>query len=784
MKENTTQSATKQESLFVNSLAKYITYWPLFLFFLLLVGASVYSYLRFTNPQYEATASIIIKDEKKGNDDSRILESLNIINSKKIIENEIDILQSRPILDKVVNKLHLYAPVYYGNNFNAPFAYREGPVIIECEKPDSIATPKEKILISYDASAGLVKLNNSVYCPVNRMCTTPFGVLKFTPNPGFVNNLSDQPFYFSLMKTEEVVKKLQDNLKVSATNKLSSVINIKYKDDKPALAEDVLNEIIASYNSASTEEKKALARNTLVFIEARLNIVGNELDVIESKVQQYKANSGAIDISTQGQLFLQNVSANDQKMSEVNMQLMVINQLEKLVSENDNNIGMMPASLGVSDPTLSQLMNNLNSSELERERLKKTVAENNPLLVSITDQISKTKRNIIDHIQSQRTSLETSKANIASTNSNYNTMLHSMPVKERELLEISRDKNIKSGIYSFLLQKREESELSLASTLSDSKVVNYAQSSNIPVSPNKLLVLGMAFLAILGLPITFINAREALNPNILYRQEIESLTNIPIIGEVAYNKSGKQLVVESGKRSFIGEEFRKIRNSLLFMGVNGLHKKILVTSGISGEGKSFIAANLAISFSLSGNKVVLVDMDLHNSSLCKIFDKELQPGVSDYLAGDIGIKDIIYPVPAYENLFFVASGSLKDKPSELIENGRVNELIKYLGDNFNMTIIDSEPVELVTDARILSSSCDATLYVVRHMYSPKMILKRFDQNNEIGPLTNPGIIFNGVKTRGYIKDNYGYGYGYVYGEKELSKREKRAMKAKAKMASV
>lgn len=782
MKDNTQKPDTKQEPLFVTLMAKYITYWPLFLFFAVLIGASIYSYLRFTNPQYEATASLIIKDEKKGNDDSRIFESLNIINSKKIIENEIDILQSRPILDRVVNKLHLYAPVYAAAGFNEPVLYKDAPFTIEADRPGDLLTSEEKIPVRYNAAEKAVVLDNKLYCPVNQLLKTPYGLLKFIPNESFASDTSTHLVYFSLISKDEAVKDIQNSLKVTATNKLSSVINIKYKDDQPALARDILDEMIAAYNNVNTEEKKNLARNTLKFIEARLNVVGGELNLIENRIQQYKANQGAVDISTQGQLFLQNVSANDQKMSDLNMQLLIINQLEKLIRENDNNIGLMPSSLGLSDPALTQLMNNLNAAELERERLKKTVAENNPILVGITDQINKAKQKIIDHIQSQRSSIQASKENITLTNDSYNTILHSMPVKERELLEISRDKNIKSAIYSFLLQKREESELSLASTLSDSKVVNYAQASDKPVSPNRMLIIGMGILAFLGLPITFINAREALNPNILYRQEIEGLTDIPIIGEVAYNKSGRQLVIEPGKRSFIGEEFRRIRNALLFMGVNGTHKKILVTSGISGEGKSFVAANLAISFSLSGNKVVLVDMDLHNSSLGRVFDKEQQPGVSDYLAGKVDVKDIICQVPDYPNLYFVSSGSVKDIPSELIEDGRVSELLAYLAEHFDKTVIDSEPVELVTDARLLSGACDVTLYVVRHMYSPKMLIKRFDQNNEIGPLKNPGIIFNGVKTRGYIKDNYGYGYGYVYGEKELKRREKRVAKKQVAVA--
>lgn len=765
MQEINHQAFQNGDTLFIKMISKYLTYWPVFILFFVIVTIAALFYLKYTTPLYAATASLIIKDEKKGNDDAQIMESLNIIKSKKIIENELDILQSHPVIESVINKLYLNAPVYIGNHTNSIYAYKSSPVFIQCVYPDSIKTIKDKILISYDAVSGMVLLDSKLYCPVNQEVITPYGYLKFVPNPQYLKNTSTEPFYFTVYNTDEIIENMQDNLKVTATNKLSSVINLKYKDTSPELAEDILNEVILSYSKISMDEKKEMALNTLKFIETRLSIVGGELNFIEKKIQQYKANSDAVDISTQGQLFLQNVSTNDQKMSDVTMQLMVINQLEKIISDKENSVGVLPVSLGINDPTLNQLMTNLNNAELERERLRKTVAENNPMLVSISDQIAKTKRNLIEVIQNQRNTLETNKTNLSATNSSYNSMLHSIPVKERQLLEISRDKNIKSDIYSFLLQKREESELSYASTLSDSKIVNYALSTGKPVSPNKLIILGLAFAAMLGLPISFINAREALNPNILYRQEVESLTSIPIIGEIDFNKSGKQLVIEKGKRSFIGEEFRKIRNALLFMGVNGLHKKILITSGISGEGKSFVAANLAISFALSGKKVVLVDMDLHNSSLCNVFQKSEEQGVSDYLMGKAELKNIIHHIPEYENLYFITSGNVQDKPSELIESNHVNDFLNYLNEQFDITIIDSEPVELVADARILSSQCDATLYVVRHMYSPKLLLKRFDQNNAFAPLTNPGIIFNGVKSRGFIKDNngYSYGYGYMYG---------------------
>ena len=762
----------KDESLIVQMLAKYFTYWPLFVLFFILSVVASFIYLRYAIPKYQATASLIIKDEKKGTDDSKLMESLNMINTKKIIENEIEILQSRPLINQVVNKLFLYAPMYHEGRIKELSAYMDAPVIVESMYPDSIIPTKEKVYLQFDAATKSIALNNKKVGFANEWVRTPFGVLRFVTNQKYIATPTFKPIYFMLNSVEDVTDDVLKNLKVTATNKLSSVIELKYRDAKPKLAEDVLNQLLVAYNNTSINEKNSLAKNTLSFLEARLNIVAADLDSIEKKIQVYKAKSGAVDISTQGQLFLQNVSTNDQKLSDINMQLSVINQLEKQILNNEDNVRILPSSLGLVDGTLSQSLNNLNTAELEREKLKKTVAENNPLLVSVNDQIKKTKSNIVENIQTQRKTLEDNRNNLNATNSSYNNMLYTIPVKERQLLEISRDQSIKSGIYSFLLQKREESELSYASTLSDSRVVNFAQSSNIPVSPNKLLVLGIAFAAVLGIPVVLIGARETFSSSILYRQEIETLTNIPIIGEVAYNKSKMDLVVEAGKRSSFAEEFRKIRFSLLASGIDATHKKILLTSSISGEGKSFIAANLAISFSLSGKKVVLVDLDLHNSSLGKVLDKQQEVGVSDFLATEKDVADIIHPIIGYQNLFFVSAGTNKEDASELLENGKLHQMMTYLEKNFDVIIIDTAPIVLVTDAHILSKYSDATIYVVRHRTTPKMLLKQFNKNNELTPLNNLFIVFNGVKTRGYFNNNYGYGYGYVYGVKQLSVKEK------------
>ena len=765
-----------EESLAQEILSKYLPYWPLFLLAIILAIVTALVYFHFTIPIYEATATIIIKDEKKGNEESKLMESLDLISSKQIVENEIEVIQSRTLMVNVVKALRLYAPVYQQGEIKAISAYVKSPVFIEASNPDSIK-PFDKIDFSYDKNNQAIILNGKYRYPINQVVNTPYGKLKFIPNKYYNDaDTTGKQLYFSLQIPEQVAPGLLGNLKVDAATKLSSIIEMSYRDEVPQRAEDILNQLIASYEQSILNEKDALARNTLSFVEDRLSLVSHDLDSIEKKIQQYKSGTGAVELSTQGQLFLQNVSANDQKLSDVNMQLSVLNQVEKFVNSKDNNTGgIIPSTLGINDPTLSQLLDKLNTSELEYDRLKKTVGENNPTLVAIADRINKLRPSVLDNIQSQKQSLNAAKGNLYTTNGNYNSLLQSVPQKERQLLDISREQQIKSNVYSFLLQKREESELSYASTVSNHTVVDYAQANSTPVSPKRMLVYLVAIVGFLGVCITFITVRESFTGKVLYRHEVEKLTSIPIIGEIAFDKSKQAIVIEKGRRSFIAEEFRKLRVSLSFLGINSSHKKILITSSISGEGKSFISANLAVSLALTGKKVVLVDLDLNNPTIAKILNVNRENGITEYLTGEREPEEIIRRIEAHENLFFISAGNLPENPSELLSNGRVKDIIDYLDNIFDVVIIDTSPIVLVTDGYILTGLCDATLYVIRHKYTPKMLINRIDESNQITPINNPAIIFNGVKARGFFKNNYGYGYDYVYGNKERANKVKKIL---------
>jgi len=257
-----------------------------------------------------------------------------------------------------------------------------------------------------------------------------------------------------------------------------------------------------------------------------------------------------------------------------------------------------------------------------------------------------------------------------------------------------------------------------------------------------------------------------------YRSEVESRTSIPIIAEIDFDRSKNPVVINPGKRSFLSEQFRKLRISLSFLGIDNRHKKILLTSSIPGEGKSFIAANLAISISLTGKKVVLVDLDLNNPSLSTIFNVDHEHGVTEFLTDEKEPEEIIKRIPGHENLFFISAGTIPENPSELLSTEKAKELLEYLENYFDLVIIDTSPVGLVNDGYILTRLCDATLFVVRQNYTPKTLIKKIDENNRVNPVTNPAIVFNGVKTRGFLRNYYGYGYQYGYGNKKKPKAKK------------
>ena len=770
---NTEQIIEPQETTnFISRIwQKYFPYYPIFLLLTLLTLFGAWVYNKKRPILYQANATLLIKDEKKGIEDSKVSESINLLSSKKIIENETEVIKSRAIMKQVVNNLYLYAPIYYVGKWKNIPAYSISPVNIVAKSPDSLSEVS-KVSFFYSSSTQTVKLSGKSF-PLNQWINTPWGVLKFihTYNK-FDNNIL---LYFDLINPKKISNQLSKRVLVYPAGKLSSVLTLSLTDEVPKRAENILNEVINNYDKASLREKNNLALSTLKFLDQRLSYVSADLDSIEKNLQQYRTQKGAINLSTQGEMVLQNVSTNDQKLEGVKMQLAMLNEVEKYVTSKKGEGGIVPSTVGVSDPLLNNLIEKLYESELQYDKLKKTTGQNNPQLVAIADQIQKIKPSILENIRSQKSGLESNKVNLYATNNAFSSLLQSLPKQERDLVDINRQQNIKSSIYSFLLQKREETALANSSILSDTRVVDNAQSSLNPTSidDQKIYLIAIALAMVIG--IFSINTKEFLNKNILFRKEIERRITFPIIAEIAFQAHSNPVVIESGKSSQIAEEFRMLRTSLLFLGIEKNNKKILITSTIPGEGKSFITLNLALSLALSGKKVVIAEFDLSNPTLSNKLGLEARGlGVADYLAGDVSIESVITPLKQYPNLFIATAGTLPKNPSELILGNRTDKLLEYLENNFDIVLVDSAPVGLMSDGYVLSRQCNATLYVMRHGHTPKKVLDRLEKNNRINYLNNIGIVFNGIKNRGFGKNDHGYGYNgygynYTYGNKKNTK---------------
>ncbi len=747
----------KNQNSFLSSIKfRYLPYWPLFVFLTVVCLIGAYYYVSITPPVYNVSATMSIKDERKGVEDSKLLESLNIYASKTIVENETEVLHSKTLMRDVIKELHLYAPISEEGRFRTASAYTTSPVSIEVQNPDKL-NDAERVDFTCNKSTGWkVRIGNTDF-PLNQWVNTPYGVLKFSKNSN-QKTAPKGPLYFSLIDVNKLASGMVLGLEVNTSSKGSTIMDLIYKDEVPQRGEDILNNLIDTYNKAAVKEKNVLAATTLSFLDDRLKNVEAELSDIESKIQQFKSQKGVVDLSEQGKLYLQNMGVNDQKAADISMQMAVLDQVEKFAkSTNGTKSGIVPSTVGISDPNL-MLIEDLYATELEYEKQRKISGDNNPL-VSIRDRIDKLSPTILENIKSQRNSLLASRRNMAATWQLLHSTLQTIPQKEKELLEISRQQAIKSSVYSFLLQKREETALTYASAVADSRIVDKAQADDTPESPKKSFAYLAALIAAMGMGVAFVSGKELFSSKVLFRNDIEELSPIPVVAELANVKINDPIAINSPDNLFITEQFRHLRASIGLFSNRKMQKKMLVTSSITGEGKSFVSTNLAVSLASSQKKVVLVDLDLRNPRSSEIFKVQNETGAINFLEGTCTLEEIVVQT-AYKNLSVIPVGAGTTDPTELLLNEKLNDLFHYLETKFDYIIVDTAPVDPVADAYLLTEYCDMTLFVVRHGYTPKAMIQALEESGKVKDLKSPVIIFNSVKGRGFFKKGYGRGYGY------------------------
>ena len=707
--KNKKSKKNNNEGLIEFLLFRFLPYWPVFAGLIVICVAITLAYIAVTPPVYETTATILIKDEKRGVENREVIETFNVLSSKKIVENEIEVIRSRTLVGEVVESLNLNAPVFEDGSLIARPAYSTSPVAVILRRNGDLAET-DRIDFSYDSTTKLVVIDDTSY-PLGTWIKLPQAEVKFV-NATSRKYPNKAPLFFALIDKRRTVTSLLKRLSVQPSNKLSTIVTVSLKDEDPQRGEDILNSLIDKYDNAAVNEKKEIANTSLDFIDERIKVIEMELDSIEKNIQSYKSKRGIVDLSTQGKVFLQNVGDNDQKLAEINMQLAALERAEEYVVQKGATQKINPSSFGSKDDRLSALMQKLFDSEVQYEKLRRTIAENNPILLSLAAEIENMRPSILDNIRNQKNTLMVTKANLATTNSRYASVLETIPQQERELLEATRQQVVKNNVYTFLLQKREESTLLSSSSKSDSKIVDHAETGINPVAPKKMFLLAasIALAGILGL--AWVGVKEFLNVKVLFRSEIEELTSLPVVAEISHVASKDFLVQDTMKRAMLYEQLRQITASL---GLFGEHKKrtIMITSAISGEGKSFTSFHYALCLARPGKKVLLIDGDLRSPRLSHFHNLVDQPGFTELLSGELQLNDVVRKLPN-TNMHFLPAGKGRAQSGDVFVGNTIKAVFQKLHHVYDFVIIDTPPVAPVVDSYIITSYCDLTLFVVCH----------------------------------------------------------------------
>lgn len=736
-------------------LYKYLANWKWFLISLILGLVLGFFYLKSKTPLYNIQTSILIKDDSKGLSQGDMLKQLDIFSGTKVVDNEIEILKSYNLMEGVVTNLNLQVNYSLNSNFNDTELYgNNSPVKLKLVKSNGL-TYSEPFIIDI-VSGNKIAIDGKVV-PLNHSVNTKYGTFYITKTG---NALDVKVLKINISPTSLVTEAFMALLKVEPSSKMSSVLLLSLENSIPQKGRDILDKLIDGYNKAGLEDKNRVAYNTLAFIEKRLKLVSSDLKEVEKEVETYKVQEGITDISTESRLFLESVQQNDLQLNQVEIQQSVLNAIVQYIDANEGNKGIVPATLGLSDPVLLSLINNLTDLEAKREQTVRMMKVDNPIVITLDKQIQNTKNNIRANIQTFQRNLTVTKQKLQKQNAEKETLVKTIPGKERQLVDITRQQSIKNDIYVFLLQKREETALSYASAVSDSRTIDKARSGSVPVKPVKRNIYLIFMMIGIALPVGVIYVRDVLNNKIRSRKDIEHATSTPILGEVSFAEHEFPIVLKNKSRGIISEQIRSLRTNLSFLSPGKEVQSILFTSGISGEGKSFISLNLGASLAMIGKKTVILELDMRKPKLHTVLNLPNNKGISNYLIGACNLQEVLQPVKEQDDYYIITCGPIPPNPVELLVNGRLKELFTELKENFDHIIIDAPPVGFVTDAQILEQYSDATLFLVRHDYTPKEMLKRIDTLYRDQRFKKLNLVLNATLPGGKYGSGYGYGYGY------------------------
>ncbi len=739
-------------------------------------------YIKFKAPVYNIRSSVLIKDAKKMSNASADFGVLSGFGGfagmgTNSIENELEIFKSHKIFEDVIRKIKIQTSIYSREKFYDVELYKDtNPFIIHVvtekpfeelpKKPVDFKVSGDQITLSSE------ELKNDIVTTFNKTISLPYANIIITKNPKFnrkkVKKLNLKDFYFIYSDLESLVNGLEEGVTVDLVDKDATVISLSMNHENKDKAKDILNSLTEIYNEYAIIDKNTESKKTKDFIDDRIVIISKELGDVENQRQNFKVEHKIVDLPSEARLNLQLATESEKKELELDTQIELINIFLNYINSPKNSNQIIPTNIGVDSPAAIANISAYNKLILDRNRMLENATPDNPLVIEITRDINALKSSLKESLYKSVNSLQISRKEASQYGSDKENKIQQIPYQEKLFRNIERQQQIKENLYLLLLQKREEAAISMAITGEKARVVDHAFVDKKPVAPKILISLAAALLLGLILPGAFIYLKELFNNKIITKHDLEKLTRVPILAEIPRLNKRDEELIKINDVSPLAEAFRILVTNIKFI----LPKKdsakiIFVTSTVKGEGKTFVSVNLSLALSSPKNKVLVIGSDIRNPQLQR-YNPAMKgaKGLTEFLHGDVTLaREVIHPSGFINNCDFIYSGSIPPNPAELLQNGRYEELLDQVRNDYQYIILDTAPLMLVTDSLLISNVADATLYVTRSEVTEKMFIDFANKNIESKKVNNAAFVLNDIH-----KTNFGYGNKYGYGYQAEEKK--------------
>jgi tyrosine-protein kinase Etk/Wzc len=739
---------------------KYVRFLPVFLVSVAVCLLGAYLYLRYTTPIYRVTGTLTFKQDEQNRGGK--FNDIFMAKSVSDVQSEIEILKSQELMERVVDSAQLQTSYFAVGKIKTLNIYSACPFRLNILKlTDSFTAFRMNFVFTSENEFRVNKETNKY--KFGDAFANAYGLFSITKvRPG----VAGREFNVEWKSTPEQASIYAPMVRVAPKIAGTSIYNVQIDYQNSSLAADIVNNLMVRYKDASIEDKNATIKQRLDYIIQQLSRIDQDLDSIDARRIYYINANNLSSYKEQLETYFREQTESDVKMKDLRQQIVIIDLMKEYLEDGMNNYELTPSALSLSDQTLTTTVNAYNIMQLDRKRmLEQNIPAENPQIQTKNAELEKLRTSILESLKNLKTAYNSSINDYYRRASAAVFKQKEMPAKIQRLEEMERERDSKLALFKFLQEQREETAMQQAATVSSSKVLTGAYPTDTPIKPNRRAIQLLAIILGIGLPAMYIFFQEIINDKVNTRYDIEKLTDVSVLGEVGHSYSSSSMIVSKTNRSMVSEQFRIIRSNLQYI-LNKIDKPvIMITSSFSAEGKSFITTNLGGVMALAGKKTVMLEFDIRKPKLFSGMKLSSKTGITNYLVGKAKMEDLPIRIPGYDNLFAISCGPVPPNPSELLLDTRVEEMFVWLKENFDVIILDTAPVGMVSDAMTLGKFADTTLYVVRQGYTYKKQISLIDEFYHENRLPRISIIINDVKLKpGYGYYGYGrYGYGYGYG---------------------